>query len=662
MAAAEIPLAEALQTAVAALAARWTVATSADLKRQLRHACLRALLIGHDARNAQSCPPTAAEVQALWRRSLASPERLPCLQAVQWSPSVLAEALTPLLAMAADPLQVGELHAQRHDSATPAARAAAGAWYTPPRLIGHLLEQTLDPLIEAACREAHPVQALLGLRVLDPACGTGHLLAAAGERLAARVAQLRGTAANALSDVVRHTLFGVDLDADAVDLCQLRLSLAAMRSQTEPRGAELDGQIVCGNAVLGWRPGLRDEAQPDSRAQADQWFARQMDLPVEAAAELVRARQVLHWPWLFGGRSPVAGFDCVLGNPPWVSHAGRAAQPLPPQERQFHARTAEAFGRHPTTHGLFVGLAAALLREGGRLGLMLPSSVAEASGYASTRRAHDRRCQPELPLTDWGDGQFADVVQPCMALVSVRRTSGRSDTAWGAPWPVARPELGAVAEQLLARMAALPRVPAALFGDRGLQSDATLKPHLLASRAPHGRFTRGLRTGADVGPFKLRPPSWHGDPVALAGRLRPAADFATVACVLRQTARFPIAALADGGAFRNSVLAGFAHPDWPAAALVAWLNSPLIRWLHFHRHRDARQPVLPQVKVGHLRSLPAPPLGLPPWADALANITARWHRDPSAGGALHQLVSEIYGLDAVERAMVEAWHTRHGPR
>jgi hypothetical protein len=40
--------------------------------------------------------------------------------------------------------------------------------------------------------------------------------------------------------------------------------------------------------------------------------------------------------------------------------------------------------------------------------------------------------------------------------------------------------------------------------------------------------------------------------------------------------------------------------------LVAYLNSSPIRWLHYVRHRDARQG-LPQLKVAHLRRTPAPP-------------------------------------------------------
>ncbi|HEV8550127.1 MAG TPA: hypothetical protein VGQ57_13880, partial [Polyangiaceae bacterium] len=83
-------------------------------------------------------------------------------------------------------------------------------------------------------------------------------------------------------------------------------------------------------------------------------------------------------------------------------------------------------------------------------------------------------------------------------------------------------------------------------------------------------------------------------------------EWASVRLVVRQTARVPVAALSDGGAFRNSLLAGFDDADYPAAFLVAYLNSTPVRWLHYVRHRDARQG-MPQLKIAHLRATPEPP-------------------------------------------------------
>jgi hypothetical protein len=90
-------------------------------------------------------------------------------------------------------------------------------------------------------------------------------------------------------------------------------------------------------------------------------------------------------------------------------------------------------------------------------------------------------------------------------------------------------------------------------------------------------------------------------------RLRDAADYARVKLVIRQTAAITIAAAHDGKPFRNSLLAGFEVADFPFALTLGLLNSTLYRALHLAGRRDARQGAFPQVKIAHLRSLPALP-------------------------------------------------------
>ncbi|HVZ37126.1 MAG TPA: hypothetical protein VG963_32105, partial [Polyangiaceae bacterium] len=97
----------------------------------------------------------------------------------------------------------------------------------------------------------------------------------------------------------------------------------------------------------------------------------------------------------------------------------------------------------------------------------------------------------------------------------------------------------------------------------------------------------------------------------------------------------------------------------------ALLNSALVRWFHYVRFRDARQPILPQLKISHLRALPEPPN----WhaaRDRLAALGAGLSARPGPLGAeqrreLDEVVSELYALTAAERALVNDWHARLGP-
>jgi hypothetical protein len=310
---------------------------------------------------------------------------------------------------------------------------------------------------------------------------------------------------------------------------------------------------------------------------------------------------------------------------------------------------------------MFVYLGARVLREGGYLGLVIPSSLSELGGYTPTRVAHDQLCEFPEELVDFGEGQFAGVTQPCMALVSRRCARGRGASI-GQPWPMQRADLSPLARALIARLCALPLLPPQLFGERGVQSDRELLQHFRETRAPVERFDTPIREGTDVREFELLEPRWHVDRAALGARMRTADEFRRVGALVRQTARYPIAALSDGLAFRNSLLAVFEAPDWPAAALVPLLNSALIRWLHYMRFRDARQPILPQLKIAHLRAIPAPPGALAAQRLLSAGLTSNARARLEQRRELDALVFELYQLESDERALVTGWHAESAPR
>ncbi|MCL2722822.1 MAG: N-6 DNA methylase [Polyangiaceae bacterium] len=412
-------------------------------------------------------------------------------------------------------------------------------------------------------------------------------------------------------------------------------------------------------------PGHLSDAAPTNEAwrQLRDRLGEPSALMLKTVTELAQRHAFFHWHLQFPQVFARGGFDVVIGNPPWIAHAGRAAQPLPKGVRRFYNANYEAFADYRTTHGLFASVIPRVLRSGGTLCFVLPSSLAELDGYAKTRAAHDRLCEFTGELTDFGEGCFEGVTQPCMALVSRRSEGGRRDAEPGEPWPVARPELTPVDRSLLRRLLSLPTVPPELFGDRGIQSDKTWTDYFIESREKTANYTTPIREGTDVREFELLPPRIHVDRAALGNRIRSVEEFANVRVVVRQTARYPIAALSDGLAFRNSLLAAFELHDWPAPATVALLNSALIRWLHYQRFRDARQPIMPQVKISHLRSIPIPREGLGIWGSRLCDIGKQFSmtHGQRSRKELDELVAAMYGLSEEERAAVNHWHQRKGP-
>ncbi len=148
-------------------------------------------------------------------------------------------------------------------------RKTTGSYYTPTSLISELLDSALDPVLDEAIARSDPESALLDLKVIDPAAGSGHFLIAAAHRIAGRLASVRAGGGEPAPDELRHALrevvsnciHAIDINPMAVELCKVSMWLEA----TEPGKplTFLDHRIVCGNALLGATPELLADGIPD---------------------------------------------------------------------------------------------------------------------------------------------------------------------------------------------------------------------------------------------------------------------------------------------------------------------------------------------------------------------------------------------------------------
>lgn len=139
------------------------------------------------------------------------------------------------------------------------ARKTSGSYYTPTCLIDQALKSSLEPLLDAC--SPNPIKAqsqLVALRVIDPACGSGHFLLAAARRIAERLANARTPGQNgyspevyrrALHDVIRCCIYGVDSNPMAVELARMSLWLEGYMPGKAL--SFLDSHLRCGNSLLG---------------------------------------------------------------------------------------------------------------------------------------------------------------------------------------------------------------------------------------------------------------------------------------------------------------------------------------------------------------------------------------------------------------------------
>ena len=425
-------------------------------------------------------------------------------------------------------------------------RKATGTFYTPRSLTEYLVRRTLAPLVRDASSEA-----ILGLRVLDPAMGSGAFLVAACRYLAAAYEAAlgrEGTVSTAdLTDrdragfrrvVAQRTLFGVDLNPMAVQLARLSLWLATL-SGDRPL-TFFDHHLRAGNSLVGaslddiqrsgaWsaagsshsplplldalepleaavasgvtsgrslREALEDTIEqvraketlfsrlqsPDAplgrwKALADLWCAawftpragglnratfnalvdallgRPGGLPSAAVnALLERGREAslregyFHWhlefPEVFydadGCALPHPGFDAVLGNPPWEMLRGDEGDPERRGQAAADGTRLTRFARrsgiyryqgsgHANLYQLFVERSAALVRKGGRVGLVLPSGFATDHGCGDLRRfVLNDGCVDSMVIVENRNGLFP--IHRGLKFVLVTTTRGEGPT------------------------------------------------------------------------------------------------------------------------------------------------------------------------------------------------------------------------------------------
>lgn len=167
--------------------------------------------------------------------------------------------------------------AEDEKSASGHSRKLTGSYYTPDSLVQELIKSALEPVIvdRLKTNPQQPREAILSITVCDPACGSGHFLLASARRLAMELAKIDAGSdqateehyRHAIRDVVRHCIYGVDLNPMAVELCKTGLWLESIEPG-EPLSF-LDAHIQNGNALVG----VLDTAMLEKGIPADAYKA-----------------------------------------------------------------------------------------------------------------------------------------------------------------------------------------------------------------------------------------------------------------------------------------------------------------------------------------------------------------------------------------------------
>ncbi len=209
-------------------------------------------------------------------------------------------------------------------------RKTTGSYYTPESLVQCLLDSALDPVLNEAASKPNPEEAILKLKVCDPACGSGHFLIAAAHRIAKRLAAVRTgddepspeATRRALRDVIGRCIYGVDVNPDAVELCKVALWIEAL----EPGKplSFLQHHIQCGNSLLGSTPALLKKGIPDEAFTAIEGddkevckeYKKRNKKERETAQESLLTAEMKPWDTLGNMAAVVANLDAIDDNTP----------------------------------------------------------------------------------------------------------------------------------------------------------------------------------------------------------------------------------------------------------------------------------------------------------------------------------------------------------
>ncbi len=301
----------------------------------------------------------------------------------------------------------------------PEVRKAGGVYYTPAYIVGYIVQHTVGRQIEGRS----PAQLAGGkdkppFRVLDMACGSGSFLLGAYQCLLdyclkwciehkpetykkavykdPRNGQWRLKIEEKKRILTTH-LFGVDIDLQAVEVTKLSLLLKVLEGETD-QSLSLS-QLAFGDRAL---PNLADNIKCGNSLIGPDYFTGKLI----ADPEEMKRVNPFDWKQGFPDAMKVGGFDCIIGNPPYIRI--QAMKEWAPLEVEIYKELFRA-GRtgNYDIYVVFIEQGLKLLNAKGQLGFICPHKFFN-SKYGEAARAIIAKGKHLAHVVHFGDQQVFD--------------------------------------------------------------------------------------------------------------------------------------------------------------------------------------------------------------------------------------------------------------
>ncbi|MCI0424043.1 MAG: N-6 DNA methylase, partial [Acidobacteria bacterium] len=318
-------------------------------------------------------------------------------------------------------------------------RKAGGVYYTPSYIVEYIVKHTVGRQIEgrspaqlaggpAGSRDKPP------FRVLDMACGSGSFLLGAYRCLLdyclkwyiehkpetskkavyrdPRNGEWRLTIEEKKRILTTH-IFGVDIDAQAVEVTKLSLLLRVLEGETD-QSLSL-GLLPFSDRAL---PNLADNIKCGKSLIGQDYFTGK---PISDPEEMKRVNP-FDWKQGFPDAMKASGFDCIIGNPPYIQLSMKAFRNE--AVNNYLRETYQFSGGRLNTFAFFIERARQLTHDGGKFSYIVPNTVLSQEYYEDLRRKLIQDTQIDSVAIPQGQ-IFKDAVVENVVLVLTKQTGQR---------------------------------------------------------------------------------------------------------------------------------------------------------------------------------------------------------------------------------------------